>query len=969
MADNQSQLAKDILSFQYNPAGIQRAFHAELERASNGEIQVVDPTNPFVFAIESAAVGIAAVMTKVEVNTRKQYPYSAQTPEDLYPHMSDKDFVDRFASPATAVFNFQVPLEEVTSRMVVDPDTGYKKLVIPRNTFITVGGVVFSLQYPIEIRQLAHGGLTVVYDVEKPSPLQVLETNVIEHEIRAAQNQDWLYFSFETYQFSIVSQRGTLNAAQDFTLDVPLSDQYYYTRVYVQNPAGDWVEIATTHTDQIYDIKKPTAVLTVLENAVRVKVPQIYTSTGQLNKGIRIDAYQTKGPINMLLYEYPLNAVVAKFMNYDKADDTVFTAPLKTMRTFVIWSDQVASGGKDALSFEALRDRVIQNSMGLQQLPITNVNARAALANKNYEIVTNIDNITNRAFLATRAMPDPADTSLLTAAAATIETVRFALRDATLISSILDNGSQITITPKTIYRNVNGVTTLVPDAELAALMAMTPEKRAIAVTASTYLYTPFHYVLDLSGSELDARPYYLDKPTVETKLFVAENDTTLIQVATGVYKIDRVEGGYKLTVCTRSGKEFKALNDIETFAQLAYTPVGEKRRAYVNGQLVGKTEKGERIYTFDLGTNFALDKEDNLNLTKFSMFNAETIPTSARLREVFDILYATTASLGNQWRANSVDETLGKFLLPASAAGLAHEQLKVRFGYSLKTLWARAKSVISTIEYERYAADVQRVYEKDVLMRDANGVAVLIDTDTEPKFVVLHHKGDPVVDENNQPVLLHRKGDVKRNPTTGLPIVLNPRGLIRQIDFMLIEGAYWFATDPTTSTYRETLTATLVDWLINDLGPITSELLEQTRLYFYPKKKMGTVDVMVANGLTASIAAGQAFVVYLYVSASVYSNLELRERLSKTTISTISQGLDNTTVSLDALTTDLRKAYGNDVISVQVAGLGGAAAYPAVTLLHEADRLSIRKRLTAQADGSLIVEEDVTCNFVRHEMQ
>jgi hypothetical protein len=35
--------------------------------------------------------------------------------------------------------------------------------------------------------------------------------------------------------------------------------------------------------------------------------------------------------------------------------------------------------------------------------------------------------------------------------------------------------------------------------------------------------------------------------------------------------------------------------------------------------------------------------------------------------------------------------------------------------------------------------------------------------------------------------------------------------------------------------------------------------------------------------------------------------------------------------------------------------------------MDEAQRCSIRKRLVVQADDSLIVEEDVTCNFLLHE--
>jgi hypothetical protein len=967
MTTGQSQLLQDITQHIYNPAGIQRAVFAELARATNGDIQVVDPTNPFVFALESSSVGIAAFMMKAEALTRYQYAFSAQTEEELYPHMSDKDFVDRFATAAKVNFSLLIPVEELQQRMVLDLETGYKKMVIPRNTYFTVADTTFSIQYPVEIRQLAHGGLQVVYDVEKPSPLQALETNVIEHEVRPMQGQDWLYFELETLQFSIVSRKGSLNAAQDFVLNVPLDDLYYYTRVYVDDGDGGWTEIRTTHTEQVYDISTPTAVLKVVDNVLTVKIPQVYTATKLLNKGIRIDAYQTKGPINMILSEYPTSSFEANWVAYDKKDETIFTAPLKNMRTIRPFSDKVVSGGAKALSFEDLRTRVIENAVGAQKLPITNVQIEQALDRAGYQVVKNIDLITNRVFLATRPLPDPKDTSLLTAAAASIETVRFAIKDAVLLDSVIDNGNQITITPDTVYKNVNGITSLVPSSEVQLLASLPAERRAVAVTTNDYLYTPFHYVLDMSSGEFQARPYYLDSPLVQTKLFVAENDTTLIQVGTSTYTIQRKEGGYDVVVITKSADEWKALPDDKCYAQLAYIPFGEKARAYINGTLLGKTDKGERIYSFDLSTNFEVDKNDNLSLTKFSMFSPDMIITRAGLLTEFDLLYSTSQSMGSQWRANSVDDALGKFLLPAQVAGINHEKLRVRFGYSLQTLWARARSVISTIEYEKWDQDVPRLYEQDVLQQDAFGSTVIIDGGV-PTTVVLHAKGDPVLDDLGDPVYLHRVGDVKLSPFTGLPLIANVRGMIREVDMMLIEGAYRFATDLTTATYRASLTATLVDWLTNDLTVMTGKLLDQTRLYFYPKTTLGTVQVMVSNGQVKTIAAGQALRAQLYVSATVFANLELRDRLAKTTIRVINEQLKSTTVSIDAITTALRSQYGGDVIAVKLTGLGGIEEFQAVTILNDEDRLSIRKRLTAQADGSLIAEEDVTVDFVRHQI-
>jgi hypothetical protein len=143
-------------------------------------------------------------------------------------------------------------------------------------------------------------------------------------------------------------------------------------------------------------------------------------------------------------------------------------------------------------------------------------------------------------------------------------------------------------------------------------------------------------------------------------------------------------------------------------------------------------------------------------------------------------------------------------------------------------------------------------------------------------------------------------------------------------------------------------------------------LLEQTKLYYYPKTTLGSIDVMILDGVTTTISAGQALVATLYVGKNVYANEDLRAQLTSSTVRVISEHLKRSTVALSAMTAELRASYGEDVIDVHVEGLGGSQNLNTLTVLNEGDRCSIRKRLVAQADDTLYLVEDVTVNFLRH---
>ena len=61
---------------------------------------------------------------------------------------------------------------------------------------------------------------------------------------------------------------------------------------------------------------------------------------------------------------------------------------------------------------------------------------------------------------------------------------------------------------------------------------------------------------------------------------------------------------------------------------------------------------------------------------------------------------------------------------------------------------------------------------------------------------------------------------------------------------------------------------------------------------------------------------------------------------------------------------ELRELYGENVISIKLSGLGGDKNYETITLINDADSLSLRKKLIIKEDNSLAVAEDVNIKFI-----
>lgn len=955
-----------LKSLQHNPASIQRASLEMLRQIHEGEIEVVDADTPFAYALQISAMTTSLAIDEMTVLNRRQYPIAAQTEEEIYLHMSDRDYLNRFALPSKAKFTFVFDKEELLEKMVEDPDLEVKRLVIPRNTKVEVNEMVFTLLYPIEMRQLKHGGLQVLWDNNLESPLQVLESNIIDYRTYVNEGIEWLSIEVEMLQVNIRTILADTDLVANIEEDIILEDEYYTLRAYIRQ-GDEWKEIRTTHTDQIYDPTTLTAALKVYSDRVNVKIPQIYSSQGLLNGRLRFDLYETKADIIADLSIYPPEVFEATFTpdEFHPASSR-YSAPLKNFKTLYVASNNITAGGNRAMTLEELRQITVNNSVGNQVLPITPSQIATSLSRAGYEIVKNIDNVVNRTYLATKPMPLPTHTELTTAASASIETILITEKEVNALDSVKKNFRSVTITPNTLFENVKGVMKIVPDIKVRALKAQASEIQASEVSAANYLYTPFHYVMDFLEDEFNVRPYYLDKPKSLYKSFISDNDRTLLQVSVEEFELERVETGYRLLISVKSSQEYKALMDDEVYVQLAFQPRGEEALAYVNGKLLGYNDANERIFAFDLNTNFYVNRQHELELTTMKLYNRDERRVAIPLETDLEILFSTSKQMPGNWQPDEVDRKLGKYLLPAEIYGISHDRVRVRFGYSLNNLWSRSRSVITSNDYARHKEDVPLLYTEDVYVSDPETHSSVTVNGNQVQYQLLHAKGDPVLDADGNAVLQYRKGDVKLD-TKGKPIFDNVYGLVRQLDLLMVEGAYWFANDVITIDYRQELVDTLVTWIHDGLASVSKNLLEQTRIFFYPKATVGPIEVMIDNSLRTVIESGQRFVVKLYVSNIVHGNVELRKELRAATVKILGEELKNEVVSNSAITDRLRSAYGDDVIAFKLEGLGGGSGIETVTVLNDAKRLSLRKRLVAQGDGTLYVEEDVTCEFLRHD--
>ncbi len=970
-------LSKKLEILSTNPSAAQRLILRSIRAVNGNDNFIVDASNPAVLLLEANIASACAIMNQNDALFRKVFSSLATSPSDLYYHMSDNDYLDRFAKAGSNEFIFYIHYDEVLVKAVpLNDGSGVKVLTIPKHTSILVGGVYFTMQYAINIRVLPQGGISVLYDVSSTSPIETLSTNNVKWSFVTLSGYKFIAITTTVKQMQISSQVAQLNAITGFSANYAFSDQFYYARAYTKDENDNaWVEIRTTHSDMVYDISVPTVSLKLLDGLLGVTVPQVYFNNGLIKNTLRIDIYTTKGEVNLNFSNYDTRAFQVTWNDPDTELTSVYSAPFNTFSGFMVFAPGAVTSGSNALSFTELRDRVIDDS-GRKELPITDkqlFNTRNTLG---YTIVKNIDNITNRQFLAAKALPPPTNGVTITGAGCGVHTLQTTFNKLLNHATVANNINRLTIKPNTIFKSVNGVFELVPDSvvqDLSNPLITTAEALANAVNNESYFYTPFYYVLDSSSEEFDIRPYRLDNPSVVSKYFDKQNTSLLIDVFSQdyVFVLNPNNTGYLLAITLKTSDEFKALDLNQVFLQLSFIPPNTTNRVYINGVLVspidpgtGKPLDNKYVYHFALNTNFDVDSNNRIVLT----------PSLAAvdLTTVFDLSFIVKDHVPINSTVSDIDNIYDetKFIGYSPSAiyrGLVNEKFTLKFGDYLKYLWNRARTLAGPYEYEKYTVDIPWLYESDIFEKDSNGNIVLTYNAGSGEYVAnkLHSYGDPILDGSGNQVYKHRVGDVKLD-SLGNPIIVNGgRDVLRQMDLLFIDGKYYFANNDTTTSYRTEFTNTLTNWITSDIEYLNGIVIDSEVLY-YPKTTVGELEVFVTDVQTARISADQKFKLTYHVSENVFNSTELRDTIRKTTSTIIAKCLEEVTVVRSNIIDKLKEALGDDVLSISlISDVFADDKYSAFTLKDLSVLPTIGKQLVALSNQTLAVQDSISIEFIK----
>lgn len=958
-----SALKTQFDAVKYDATLLLQAQLESIRDLTDGKVMLVDATNPAVMLLEFNAIENANNIQESVGLLRKAYPELAEDPDDLYRHMSDQDYIDRFASPSKTKLIFAMQYDDLFNKLVYDPTEDTYKATISRDSKFLVDNTYFTLNYPITIRRYPTGAIQISYDTSIHSPVQEVSEIVISPTIKTSTDSTrWLFFPIEVVQLNYESYVSPLDTVYNFVKNFVFTDNFYYARAWYRSTdtANAWQEIKTTHTDQVFNSQTPTVLLKVLDQELEVKIPLIYFTNGILSGELRLDVYTTKGSLSMNLQNYEMGQFGATLTPIDEERDYNSYVDAFSSISYYVYGLETTQGGSSALSFDSLRERVIYNATGPLVIPITNTQIETSLDKKGFDLVKGADVTTNRLLLATKKLPTPSAAKLVTAANIGMITFTTTLLDIATLPNVLENQERYTVKSNSVFIRENGRLRMMNENELVNLHSLSQGSFVTRVNQYSYLYSPFYYVFDLSGDTFEARAYSLDIATAKDLTFISQNQTLQMFVNTNTYRFIKTDTGYRLLVETISGDIYKNNEDSFFGMQLCFNPKNETAFAYINATMVGKTVSGERIYQFDIDTNHDFDKDNLICLTNSTVQGISNYKAWVDLETTFTLIYHTSLSSVN-FVPDETDAMLGKFMLPNGHVGGSREEVNLIFGHALNNLWRRSHSYFRDKVYQTYEEDIAATYDVDTYEKGPDGSIFTI-VAGNIVYNTLHLAGSNILDENGDIVYLHRQGDVVLDDNLN-PVLAATSLIGREIDLLLIDARYLFATDAAVVNYRTEIEKTLVGWISDELPVVQNHTLDQSELYFFPKTTLGTIQGYITNSEVVDIDSEQSFAVELYVREDIYNNQTLRNDIERITKTVLDKYIAEVEVNMTTINEALKSSYGSSVKAFAVTGLGGDKQYKIVTMKDGRYRMSLKKRLSIQADRSLIIEDDVTFDW------
>jgi hypothetical protein len=974
-----------------SPASIGEYTLDKMQLALEGDIDINEPTSPFMQLVQANAVNTAACMLRNDTADRKRYPNLALTISELLPHLNSDDLVDIFSAPIrNHIVNLSLSTQELTEYAIQDDARGIKFLEVPADTQFTCSGYSFMFHQPIEIRITPSGYISAVFKDEYDSPLLQRVGNKISVNKYKLSGTEFFNMAIPCDQLAIQTYEDVITTGQPWSVSAIIDNKFTYARGWYYTTTGVWTEIDVKFDRTYYDINVPTMILELTGELLNASIPDIYISNGMVGTKARIDIYNTKGYSSI-----NLSAQVSDDWEIDFSDYSDLSGsndePLFSVGTRVIFSTDKTTGGTDGMSFEEVRKQVIYGD-GIKLGAYTAEELVAVLEKRGYRSVLRRDTITDRIYVASRTVDNPdtlPSTGLSSGVGVTNAICVFDEEATDLPLSMITNVGCSVIKPVALYKLTNSTATIMSDVNRLVIEGKVETDKDSLVeelNKGTYAWSSLHTVLDYNNPVFLVRQYHLTSPSYEY-LSVEDNNWLM------GYSVDTTDVSLEL-VSQSTDNTMVAVNDVSPgffsdvdltkrdkytikvhgvipkgvdnlHAQLVYEYLGEK--FYLDSTVEQATET-DVVFTFDLHTNLDIDTDDTFSIVMKKLYLNEEAVVRVGLESELSIVYL--AETENVLTYFDIDNLIEKSIYNEGKVSTINiDTIGVKFGDHFDGLFNYGRTLLRATEYQTHKTSKQAVWSKDVPLRDADQQIVYeVDRSELPNKVnisLLYEKGTPRVDAAGDPIWEYEEGDyILDSDNKLIPVGGASNSELREVRFHLMDARFRYTTTDSVLDYIKEIPSTILSYLNKDVASLKKEMLERTELYYEPLATRSSAKVITednSDGFLAELAVEIS--VNFQLTKEGYLDESFKASLRTLAKSVIVAQLSTGVISTTTMTKNLYDLDRDKILTISITTPFGSDVHAYVK--EDDGVFSLDKKLALQPNNTITISDTLSINFTK----
>ena len=952
---NLNDIEKELQLSIYDPNLIQVKSLALLDNLLDGKGDIPDPNNPFTFLMENNALITSAAIKEVTLAMRKSYPELAETKEDLYGFINTTEINDIFAIASTAKFNMFIRLDDVLKY-------GYNngtstKITIPRYSNIVVDNIPFTILNDIIVHVYNDGKTFSMYIYNKLDISLNSDTILESGLVSDSEGIKWIMLSLDIPQIKRYSFKENIFTSNVFKSDAVIDDTDYYTYVSIEtsNPISkNKYNLDITYSNFVYNPKMPTMIVRPGGNKINFELPYVYNVKNMIDKYLNFTLFTTRGKIEVPLSKYDTTDFIFNVNMPTTTNESIIGLQNISIK---LNSNSYTYGGRNEVSFNDLKSRVLNYSLGNNSLPITN-NEIISEANKyGFVFDKHINNVTSTTTLLTKYI-DKLNYDVK---------IKMDILNSNISLNMNNNYDKINIfninsviiEPYQLFEKTDNILKPLTTAEQLNISN-------IAVTdVSEYnkhnvFFNLYKYILDY-GDIVTSRVYDVNSPSIANVLGIKETNNKKNPFIITDRVVLNKGNSYEIYITIAGNNELQKINLNKTFCQLTID-AGPIDKLYLKGTITMDTN------TTNLIIKFIIDNESYINTNNKLIINNTIIPKD------FNNLKSGLVDLNTRCNINiySTDNLIvnnnsintNKIVIENATTVFYEETFNLIFGKYLDKLFTSYIVNFTDRKFETYIEDIYKTYTEDVYELDETGTIKLTPIDTDGNGInddvtlnKLHSKGDVILDSNNKPVILHAKGDIKLDKNN--KPILNPNvGLLHNLNILLLEDKFLRTTNTVYNNYRIDFFLKLTNIITEEINVISNEVLENTDVLFTPSIELNNVT-LIKNNIAKSYPNNISPTVNIYLSDETfiitdYIKNRIHNILQDNIVKNINIG-DIEKLILDELPNTALSVKINNIIPDELVVINYAA---------NSSKFFINKLLIRDVNGDTVVVPDIKIALV-----